>query len=123
MLIFVATLLAAGTLAVIAMLAFSSHRSVAVHPAGTAPSVTITPSLAGHVYLGRPSLSGYCESIARHASAHPPATKHASWTCTGTGHAKPVSFTPATVCQAQFGTKTIATYDSLDDPRTWRCYR
>lgn len=117
MLVFVASLLAIGTLAVIAMMALT--KPAPAHPRGT----PATPTLAGHVFAGSPDSVAYCHSIAKGSTPTPPGSSSTRWTCRVSDSSSTVTFTPADVCHAQFGGSTIATYDRLNDVTTWHCFR
>jgi hypothetical protein len=118
MLIFVCSLLAAGTLAIVAM----GHGALNKHT-GTSPTIVASPTApAGQTYVGSPDVSGYCEGLDGHLTSRPPGTGHTEWSCTGAGHVT-VTFTPTDVCRAQFGPSAHATYVTLTETKTWRCLR
>lgn len=121
MLIFVSSLLAAGTLAIVAM----GHGALDKH---SSPPATITtqPAATGTpgnpAFVGSPDVHGYCDGLDGHLTSRPPGTGRAGWSCTGTGHAT-VTFTPTDVCRAQYGPASRAVYTTLSDTKTWRCLR
>ncbi|GAA5191562.1 hypothetical protein GCM10023322_49200 [Rugosimonospora acidiphila] len=46
-----------------------------------------------------------------------------TWTCTTSHRGKGIPFTPAQVCDWQYGTSSYAVVGSLADPSTWNCYK
>lgn len=121
MLIFVSSLLAAGTLAIVAM----GHNALDKH--ATAPAAITTapasaPSTTGRSVVGAPDVRTYCDDLPGHLTSRPPGTGRRAWTCAGTGYAT-VTFTPTDVCRAQYGPSARAAYTTLADTRTWRCLR
>jgi hypothetical protein len=120
MLIFVSSLLAAGTLAIVAM----GHSALDKHagPPATITTAPVTATASGQSFVGTPDVPAYCEGLPGHLASRPPGTGRAEWSCAGTGYAT-VTFTPTDVCRAQFGPSTRGVYTTLTDPRSWRCLR
>jgi hypothetical protein len=118
MLIFVAALLALGTLAVVATMGWGRLGSGGA-PRGAQPSATST---VGRVLAGQPDPARFCTMRAAKSVPHAPASGTDAWTC-ALPNGEATTFTVADVCHAQFGDHTVAAAPRQNDPATWRCYR
>jgi hypothetical protein len=115
MLIFVASILAVGTLAIVATMGLGRLAGNEASPLAGSPTAGTSGSPRADV--GRPDLEAYCDAVAAHPVLRPPGAGRDTWTCAAT------AFTPTDVCHAQFGAATVAGYQALADPATWHCYR
>jgi hypothetical protein len=152
MLIFVATLLGLGTLAVVVVLGLGGFSAPAatIQPTPTpadTPSTTPSPSLSPspsdppspspspsrpsprrsptHRLLGALTAkdpAAYCTSL--DAGSVRQHSDH-SWYCRGGfNHPDPLPFTSTDVCRWRFLDKTAyAVAADIDDPTTWKCYK
>jgi hypothetical protein len=152
MLVFVAALLALGTVAVVVMLGFGGltthHPPAPTQPSETpaagapvadpspspsdSPSPSPSPSLSPSpkpssrkptpTPLGGVDLNRFCSAVARNTFPTPPNNDNSTWTCVDRSNEVRRTFTPDQVCIFQYPQATHAVVGSLTNPATWKCY-
>jgi hypothetical protein len=148
MLIFVATLLGVGTLAVVTVLGlggFSSPEPTAgaapvpsatasgspspspspspSHSPSPSPSPTPKKSTPARVTLGSLTANDPRAFCAANNAGRVSQKEDHSWYCRGTTEHPPMPFTSTDVCRWRYLDKTAyAIATNIDDPTTWKCY-